>query len=83
MKVETVVLSRSLRLKKKEREEGKRGSVSACRRSGGCRIERGEAKKLKKLEGRSGRTARGRVLYSLGRAVVITDGRIGILYPKQ
>lgn len=38
---------------------------------------------MKKLEGRSERTARGRVLYSLGRAVVITDGRIGTPYPKQ
>lgn len=56
--------------------------ASARWRSGGCRIKTGEEEKLKKLEGWSVRTARGRFLYSLGWAVVITDWRIGTPYLK-
>lgn len=59
------------------------GLESACRRSGGYRIKRGEEEKLKKLEGWSVRTARGRFLYSLGQAVVIKDGCIGTPYLKR
>ena len=57
-------------------------SASARWRSGGCGIKRGEEEKLKKLEEWGVRTARGRFLYSLGGAVVITDGRIGTPYLK-
>lgn len=69
--------------KKKKGEGGAKGLASSCRRLGGCRIKRGEVEKLKKLERQGGRIVRGQVLYSLGRAVVITDGCIETPYQKQ
>lgn len=46
MKVETVVLSRSLRLKKNGAVRGEKGIRERMQMiSGGCRIERGEHKK--------------------------------------
>ena len=81
------MLSRSLRLgeKKKKSERGGitgggKGISERTQTIGQVWNKEGGGEKLKKLEGWGVRTARGRFLYPLGRAVVITDGRIGTPY---
>lgn len=81
IKIETVVLSCSLQPIKKEEEEGQKASEH-MQMIRWVQNREGEEEKLKELKGWNNRTARHQLLYSLGWAVVITDGCIGTSYLK-